>query len=195
MMFDLLCVTYFINKTSKFVLLFGRIHDSHRHTQTHTHALVAIVIVFRSTHTPTHWLPTLSPSQMGSICRAASLHVCATRTTVAVAPGNPPNGDGQRWLAARLCCRGHTHHRAEFGLFGPPAPFLLPLPPQLLLQQKWAVWGNAEADWITDKYFTPNCLSLVRARGRQGERDRGKGERGSNKPVKYVLWLHYGTVV
>lgn len=68
MMFDLLCVTYFINKTSKFVLLFGRIHDLHRHPLTHTHTLVAIVIVFRSTHTPTHCLPTLSPSQMGSIC-------------------------------------------------------------------------------------------------------------------------------
>lgn len=124
---------------------------------------------------------------MGSICRAASLHVCATRTTVAVAPGNPPNGDGQRWLAARLCCRGHTHHRAEFGLFGAPAPFLLPLPPQLLLQPKWAVWGNAEADWITDKYFTPNCLSLVRARGRQGVRERegGKGAAISQSNTYY----------
>lgn len=37
MMFDLLCVTYFINKTSKFVLLFGRSH-LFRHTHTTTHA-------------------------------------------------------------------------------------------------------------------------------------------------------------
>lgn len=116
MMFDLLCVTYFINKTSKFVLLFGRIHDTHTHTLARCHRYC-----FFATHTYTETTYP-KPIPNSQHMPAAALHVCATRSTAALALVNPPSGDGQRWLAARLCRVGHTHHRAGFGLFGPLAP-------------------------------------------------------------------------
>lgn len=72
-MFDLLCVTYFINKTSKFVLLFGRIHDSHRLRQ------AARCRRYCFSHPHPHPLGSLAkPTPVGSICLSACcvLPVC-----------------------------------------------------------------------------------------------------------------------